>query len=185
VAALLLVRHHAYYLTGMHTPGKTRCGSSTRRRQEDPTLAYGPGRVHPAHRRPCAVLRDYEASGVDEIILLLNPRAHEGIMESIEIMGKEICRSSSSATKRPWRKGQAPRPVIEKVRPPPPVGGAAVSTTPTPSADAHRSGRQVHRVGDPGGVGRDQRGRVQAPKPRRTRVRVRLPAERSVVDRPR
>ena len=35
-------------------------------------------------------LRDYEASGVDEIILLLNPRAHEGIMESIELMGTQI-----------------------------------------------------------------------------------------------
>ena len=35
-------------------------------------------------------LRGYEASGVDEIILLLNPRSHEGTMESIEIMGKEI-----------------------------------------------------------------------------------------------
>ena len=35
-------------------------------------------------------LRGYEESGVDEIILLLNPRSHEGTMESIELMGKEM-----------------------------------------------------------------------------------------------
>ncbi|OOK70511.1 hypothetical protein BZL30_6289 [Mycobacterium kansasii] len=35
-------------------------------------------------------LRGYEESGVDEIILLLNPRSHEGTMESIEIMGAEV-----------------------------------------------------------------------------------------------
>ncbi len=35
-------------------------------------------------------LRGYEESGVDEIILLLNPRSHEGTMESIELMGKEV-----------------------------------------------------------------------------------------------
>src|SRR5690606_5898158 len=54
-------------------------------------LAYGPGRG--AIGGPETVrefLRGYEQSGVDEIILLLNPRSHEGTMESIEIMGKEI-----------------------------------------------------------------------------------------------
>jgi hypothetical protein len=81
-----------YYLTGMHTPGRT--GVWKRYLEEvekDPTLAYGPGRG--AIGTPAMVrefLRGYEQSGVDEIILLLNPRSHEGTMESIELMGKEV-----------------------------------------------------------------------------------------------
>ena len=79
-------------MTGMHTPGRT--GVWERYLEEvekDPTLAYGPGRG--AIGSPDTVrefLRGYEDSGVDEIILLLNPRSHEGTMESIEMMGKEI-----------------------------------------------------------------------------------------------
>jgi alkanesulfonate monooxygenase SsuD/methylene tetrahydromethanopterin reductase-like flavin-dependent oxidoreductase (luciferase family) len=81
-----------YYMTGVHTPGRT--GVWKRYLEEvdkDPTLAYGPGRG--AIGSPATVrefLRGYEDSGVDEIILLLNPRSHEGTMESIELMGKEI-----------------------------------------------------------------------------------------------
>ena len=81
-----------YYMTGVHTPGRT--GVWERYLEEcekDPTLAYGPGRG--AIGSPATVrefLRGYEESGVDEIILLLNPRSHEGTMESIELMGKEV-----------------------------------------------------------------------------------------------
>jgi hypothetical protein len=81
-----------YYMTGMHTPGRTGVWELYEQAvKEDPTLAYGPGRG--AIGSPDTVrefLLGYEASGVDEIILLLNPRSHEGSMESIEIMGKEI-----------------------------------------------------------------------------------------------
>ncbi|MDR3657933.1 MAG: LLM class flavin-dependent oxidoreductase [Mycobacterium sp.] len=81
-----------YYLTGQHTPGRT--GVWKRYLEEvdkDPTLAYGPGRG--AIGSPATVrefLRGYEESGVDELILLLNPRCHEGTMESIELMGKQV-----------------------------------------------------------------------------------------------
>ena len=61
-------------------------------------------------------LRGYEASGVDEIILLLNPRSHEGTMESIEIMGNEILpefiERDALAVKD---KAKRLEPVIEKV----------------------------------------------------------------------
>ena len=81
-----------YYLTGMHTPGRTKVWERYQQAvKEDPTLAYGPGRG--AIGSPDTVrefLRSYEASGVDEIILLLNPRSHEGTMESIKIMGEQI-----------------------------------------------------------------------------------------------
>ncbi|MFE6921879.1 LLM class flavin-dependent oxidoreductase [Nocardia sp. NPDC057663] len=81
-----------YYMTGMHTPGRTQVWQSYLDAvQDDPTVAYGPGRG--AIGSPDTVrefLRGYEASGVDEIILLLNPRSHEATMESLEIMGKQV-----------------------------------------------------------------------------------------------
>ncbi|WP_216906383.1 LLM class flavin-dependent oxidoreductase [Nocardia noduli] len=81
-----------YYMTGMHTPGRTKVWETYASEvANDPTLAYGPGRG--AIGSPETVrefLRSYEASGVDEIILLLNPRAHEATLESIELMGKEV-----------------------------------------------------------------------------------------------
>ncbi|ORA80581.1 monooxygenase [Mycolicibacter kumamotonensis] len=81
-----------YYMTGQHTPGRT--GVWERYLDEvekDPTLAYGPGRG--AIGTPEMVrefLRGYEESGVDEIILLLNPRSHEATMEAIELMGRQV-----------------------------------------------------------------------------------------------
>lgn len=81
-----------YYMTGQHTPGRT--GVWERYLQEvekDPTLAYGPGRG--AIGTPAMVrefLRGYEESGVDELILLLNPRSHEATMEAIELMGTQV-----------------------------------------------------------------------------------------------
>lgn len=107
-----------YYLTGMHTPGRTGVWDLYEQAvKDDPTLAYGPGRG--AIGGPDTVrefLRGYEASGVDEIILLLNPRSHEGTMESIEIMGKEILPEFIERDERA-RAAKAKRlePVIEKV----------------------------------------------------------------------
>ena len=107
-----------YYLTGMHTPGRTGVWDLYEQAvKDDPTLAYGPGRG--AIGGPDTVrefLRGYEASGVDEIILLLNPRSHEGTMESIEIMGKEILPELIERDEKA-RAAKAKRlePVIEKV----------------------------------------------------------------------
>ena len=79
-----------YYMTGMHTPGRT--GVWKRHLEEiekDPTVVYGPGRGpigSPATVRE--FLRGYEESGVDELILLLTPRRHDETMESIELDGQ-------------------------------------------------------------------------------------------------
>lgn len=81
-----------YYMTGQHIPGRTGVWERYLDAvKEDETLAYGPGRG--AIGSPETVrrfLRDYEESGVDEIILLLNPRSHEATMESIELMGEHV-----------------------------------------------------------------------------------------------
>jgi len=107
-----------YYLTGMHTPGRT--GVWKRYLEEvenDPTLAYGPGRG--AIGSPATVrefLRGYEESGVDELILLLNPRSHEGTMESIELMGKEVLPEFIERdAKAVADKAKRLEPVVEKV----------------------------------------------------------------------
>lgn len=107
-----------YYLTGQHTPGRT--GVWKRYLEEvekDPTLAYGPGRG--AIGSPATVrefLRGYEESGVDELILLLNPRSHEGTMESIELMGKEVLPEFIERdAKAVADKAKRLEPVVEKV----------------------------------------------------------------------
>jgi alkanesulfonate monooxygenase SsuD/methylene tetrahydromethanopterin reductase-like flavin-dependent oxidoreductase (luciferase family) len=107
-----------YYMTGIHTPGRT--GVWKRYLEEcekDPTLAYGPGRG--AIGSPATVrefLRGYEDSGVDEIILLLNPRSHEGTMESIELMGKEVLPEFIERdAKAVADKAKRLEPVIEKI----------------------------------------------------------------------
>jgi hypothetical protein len=107
-----------YYMTGMHTPGRT--GVWDRYLDEvkaDPTLAYGPGRG--AIGSPDTVrefLRGYEESGVDEIILLLNPRSHEGTMESIELMGKEVLPEFIERDqKHVAEKAKRLEPVLEKL----------------------------------------------------------------------
>ncbi|MEE3064721.1 MAG: LLM class flavin-dependent oxidoreductase, partial [Actinomycetota bacterium] len=107
-----------YYMTGVHTPGRT--GVWKRYLEEcekDPTLAYGPGRG--AIGSPATVrefLRGYEDSGVDEIILLLNPRSHEGTMESIELMGKEVLPEFIERDQKAVAaKAKRLAPVIEKV----------------------------------------------------------------------
>ena len=61
-------------------------------------------------------LRGYEESGVDEIILLLNPRSHEGTMESIELMGKEVLPEFIERDEKAVAdKAKRLAPVIEKV----------------------------------------------------------------------
>ncbi len=61
-------------------------------------------------------LRGYEESGVDEIILLLNPRSHEGTMESIELMGKEVLPEFIERDQKAVaEKAKRLEPVIEKV----------------------------------------------------------------------
>lgn len=118
IGRLLLVRHHAllpdrYAHTRPHQ-GVERYEQAV---ADDPTLAYGPGRG--AIGSPETVrefLRGYEASGVDEIILLLNPRSHEGTMESIEIMGKEILPEFIERDEKAVKdKAERLEPVVEKV----------------------------------------------------------------------
>ncbi|MET0704997.1 MAG: LLM class flavin-dependent oxidoreductase [Mycobacterium sp.] len=107
-----------YYMTGMHTPGRTGVWDKYLDEvDKDPTLAYGPGRG--AIGSPDTVrefLRGYEESGVDEIILLLNPRSHEGTMESIELMGKEVLPEFIERDEKAVAaKAKRLAPVIEKV----------------------------------------------------------------------
>ena len=92
-------------------------------------------------------LRGYEASGVDEIILLLNPRSHEGTMESIELMGKEILPEFIERDEKAvGRQGQAAGAGDREGRGPPAgVERARCSTRPTRSAGCPPAGRQVHR----------------------------------------
>src|ERR1700753_4078493 len=83
------------------------------------TAGHTPGRAGAAIGSPPTVrqfLRGYEESGVDEIILLLNPRSHEGTMESVELMGKEVLpefieRDAKAVADKATRLA----PVIEKV----------------------------------------------------------------------
>jgi hypothetical protein len=59
--------------------------------KEDGSLVYGPGRG--CVGSPSTVrdwLLDYEACGIDEIMLFTSPRNHEATMESIELMGKHV-----------------------------------------------------------------------------------------------
>ena len=151
-----------YYMTGVHTPGRT--GVWERYLEEvekDPTLAYGPGRG--AIGTPATVrefLRGYEESGVDEIILLLNPRSHEGTMESIELMGKEVLPEFIERdAKAVADKAKRLAPIIEKVEARRPESDcAAVRRELLLRWPAHRSRRQLHRQRDPRGDGGDQRG---------------------------
>ncbi|GAA5065359.1 LLM class flavin-dependent oxidoreductase [Nocardia callitridis] len=107
-----------YYMTGEHVPGRT--GVWERYLEEvdkDPTLAYGPGRGaigSPDTARE--FLRSYEESGVDEIILLLNPRSHEASMESIELLGKHVLPEFIERDEKAVEaKRKRLEPVIEKV----------------------------------------------------------------------
>ena len=126
-----------YYMTGMHTPGRT--GVWKRHLEEiekDPSVVYGPGRGpigSPATVRE--FLRGYEESGVDELILLLNPRSHEGTMESIELMGKEVLPEFIERDEKAVaEKAKRLEPVIEKVEARRPASNAPRSTRPTRSA---------------------------------------------------
>ena len=175
---LLLLRHHALPDRDAPPPAP-RCGSSTSR----PSRRTHPGlRPRPWRHRLADTVRQFpaglQASGVDGSSLL-NPRAHEGHRGVDRIMGSEICPSSSSAMKRPWRQGETARAGDRE-------GGARRRPSEAPLFDDTYAfggcppGRaEVHRLGDSGGVGRDQRGRVQAAQAEKVRVRVRPPAERT------
>ncbi|MGV9408462.1 LLM class flavin-dependent oxidoreductase [Nocardia sp. NPDC003693] len=107
-----------YYMTGQHTPGRTGVWEKYLDAVEgDETLAYGPGRG--AIGSPETVrefLRGYEESGVDEIILLLNPRSHEATMESIELMGKQVLPEFIERDEKAVAaKAKRLEPIIEKV----------------------------------------------------------------------
>jgi alkanesulfonate monooxygenase SsuD/methylene tetrahydromethanopterin reductase-like flavin-dependent oxidoreductase (luciferase family) len=107
-----------YYMTGEHTPGRTGVWDRYLGAvKDDPTLAYGPGRG--AIGSPETVrefLRGYEESGVDELILLLNPRSHEATMESIELMGKHVLPEFIERDEKAVAaKAARLAPVIEKV----------------------------------------------------------------------
>ncbi len=138
-----------YYMTGMHTPGRT--GVWDRYLDEvkaDPTLAYGPGRG--AIGSPDTVrefLRGYEESGVDEIILLLNPRSHEGTMESIELMGKRgAARVHRARREARGGEGQAARARAGEARSAPRgVDRTRLRRELLVRRAADRSGRKVHR----------------------------------------
>ena len=151
-----------YYMTGMHTPGRT--GVWDRYLEEveaDPTLAYGPGRG--AIGSPDTVrefLRGYEESGVDEIILLLNPRSHEGTMESIELMGKEVLPEFIERDeKHVAAKAKRLEPVLEKLE-----KRREASLAPGFDESYSFGGLPTGQGGkftverDPRGDGRDQRG---------------------------
>ncbi|MGX1811117.1 LLM class flavin-dependent oxidoreductase [Nocardia sp. NPDC055321] len=107
-----------YYMTGQHTPGRTGVWEKYLDAVKgDETLAYGPGRG--AIGSPETVrefLRGYEESGVDEIILLLNPRSHEATMESIELMGKQVLPEFIERDEKAVAaKAKRLEPIIEKV----------------------------------------------------------------------
>jgi len=107
-----------YYLTGQHTPGRTGVWDIYKDVVGgDAGLGNGLGRG--AIGSPATVrefLRTYEETGVDEIILLLNPRSHEATMESIEIMGKEVLPEFIERdAKAVAAKAKRLEPIIEKV----------------------------------------------------------------------
>lgn len=117
-----------YYMTGEHTPGRT--GVWNRYLEEvekDPTLAYGPGRG--AIGSPATVrefLRGYEESGVDELILLLNPRSHEATMEAIELMGTQVLPEFIERDEKAVaEKAKRLEPVLEKLEARRPASTAA------------------------------------------------------------
>lgn len=154
-----------YYLTGMHTPGRTKVWERYEQAvQEDPTLAYGPGRG--AIGSPDTVrefLRGYEASGVDEIILLLNPRSHEGTMESIEIMGKEILPEFIERDQLAVAdKAKRLAPVIEGRSAPATVGRSAVRRDLRIRWVAHRSRGKFTAGEIPEAMAEINEGRVKA-----------------------
>ena len=105
-------------MTGMHTPGRTgvweRYLDEVEKDRPWPTVPAAGRSASPDTVRE--FLRGYEESGVDEIILLLNPRSHEGTMESIEIMGKEVLPEFIERDEKAVaEKAKRLEPVIEKV----------------------------------------------------------------------
>ena len=161
---LLLLRHHALLPDRDAHPGRTKVWElyeqAVRRTPPWPTAPAVAPSARPTRcgssaglrgqrrRRdhPAAQPRPTRASWVD--------RDH-----GLRILPEFIERDE----KRPWRPGKRLEPVIEKVEARRrPSESTVVRRHLRVRRAAHRAGRQVHRLGDSGGVGRDQRGRVQA-----------------------
>ena len=108
-----------YYMTGMHTPGRT--GVWERHLEEiekDPTLVYGPDRGpigSPA--TPCASsCAATRRAASTRSSCCSHPRSHEGTMESIELMGKEVLPEFIERDEKAVaEKAKRLEPVIEKV----------------------------------------------------------------------
>ena len=149
-----------YYMTGMHTPGRT--GVWKRHLEEiekDPTVVYGPGRGpigSPATVRE--FLRGYEESGVDELILLLTPRTHDATMESIELMGKQVLPEFIERDEKAVaEKAKRLEPIIEKAEARrPALEGPGVRRELRIRRSAHRA-RKLHRQRGVPGDGRNER----------------------------
>ena len=101
-----------YYMTGMHTPGRTGVWERYRRGQGGPDARLRPGpRCRSA--RPtrcgssCAATRTAASTRSS---CCSTPRSHEGTMESIEMMGKDILPEFIERDAEGGRRqGQAPR----------------------------------------------------------------------------
>ncbi len=157
-----------YYMTGMHTPGRT--GVWKRHLEEiekDPTVVYGPGRGpigSPATVRE--FLRGYEESGVDELILLLTPRTPRGDdgVHRVDGQGgaarvhrarREGGRREGQAAGADHREGRGAQVSVE---------GPGVRRELRVRRPAHRS-RELHRQRGVPGDGRDER-RHRSRRPR-------------------
>src|SRR5258705_402041 len=98
-----------YYMTGMHTPGRT--GVWKRHLEEiekDPTVVYGPGRgpIGSPATAP-EFLRGYEESGADELIVPLTPRTHDAT--TADAWSSPDVRPASVSTSRASSPSSAPR----------------------------------------------------------------------------
>jgi alkanesulfonate monooxygenase SsuD/methylene tetrahydromethanopterin reductase-like flavin-dependent oxidoreductase (luciferase family) len=81
-----------HYVNGDYVPGRTDFWSEyVQHVAEDPTRVYGPGRGPVGSPDTVkAWLRQFEESGVDEIMFYTAVKSHEETMESIELMGKYV-----------------------------------------------------------------------------------------------
>ena len=81
-----------YFNFGQHAPGQSDLWAQYEAAvQADPAVGYGPDRgpvgTPDMVREWC---RRYEASGVDQVMFLINPKSHEATMESLELFGQKV-----------------------------------------------------------------------------------------------
>jgi hypothetical protein len=81
-----------HYFTKNHHPGAENIWAELEQAvRADPSIAYGPGRGAIGtvdHIRD--FLKQYEDTGIDEAMLMVNPYSHEATLRSIERLGKEV-----------------------------------------------------------------------------------------------